>query len=84
MRSEKRILNIKFYAMKNSNRSGEISGVKKTMDKPSSDLVYVKLPDKKPVPKTSSRVNPPDLNDAAQKAESKRRIRAINPTNETW
>lgn len=70
--------------MKNSNRSGEISEVKKTMDRTSSDLVYVKLPDKKPVSKRSSPVNSPDLNDAAQKAESKRRIRAINPTNETW
>lgn len=29
-------------------------------------------------------VKSPDQDEAYQKAESKRRIRAINPTNETW
>ena len=69
--------------MTNSNRSG---GVKKhSAGKSASDLVYVKLPDKKPLTaKKPSQAKSPDVNSAAQKAESKRRSRSVNPKNETW
>jgi|GEM_PF-5908780 len=71
--------------MANSDQSGK-SGVtkKQPTDKAARRLVYVRLPDKKSVTIIRSSVKSPDLNDADQKAESKRRIRAINPTDETW
>lgn len=72
--------------MANSNRSGKSDVAKRQpQDKAASDLVYVKMPDKKIVKtKKSLPAESPDLNDAHLKAESKRRIRAINPTDETW
>ena len=70
--------------MININRSKKAGGSEtRGADQKAGHLIYSKLPEKQKV--VLNKINEKsELNDADQKAERKRRIRAINPKHETW